>query len=197
MSYKIITDVVTEPVTLEQARQHCRINAYGSPLSHPDDDYLQLAISSSRNFIEEYLQRSLAEKTIEMALDSFPENEIALELSPIKTILSVKYIDTSSVEQTLSSAIYALDDYSMPNWLLLTNNSEWPQTLDSANNIKIRMTTSDAEIPKSIYAAILLMVGHLYENRQEDVLGNTRISFNSLPMGVKNLIQSYRLGLGV
>jgi hypothetical protein len=43
---------------------------------------------------------------------------------------------------------------------------------------------------------MLLIVGNLYANRQEDQLGNTRISFNSLPMGVYNLIQPYRLGLG-
>jgi uncharacterized phiE125 gp8 family phage protein len=193
MAYKIITAATTEPVTLAQARRHLRIVAFGTPAAHPDDADIEVMIKSAREWCEQYTGKSFAVQTIELALDDFPDNEIELPLAPIKTIVSVKYADTSAVEQTASSALYSLDDYSTPNWLLLTSDSVWPESLGSANNVKVRMTTSDSAIPAPVTSAILLIIGHLYENRQE----NTVIEMSALPMGVFNLLQPYRINLGV
>jgi len=199
MAYKIITAATTEPISLEEARNHLRLEAFGSPLAHPDDDYVETLITVAREWCEQYTGRALAQQTIELAIDDFPENEIELPLTPTTSITSVKYVDTSGNEQTVSALKYALDDYSKPNWLLLTANSEWPVTSGSANNVKVRMAVGNtsANIPKPIYAAMLLIVGNLYENRQEDQMGGSRVSFNSLPLGVYNLLQPYRLELGV
>lgn len=199
MGYKIITDATVEPVTLIEARAHLRVDAYGSPLAHPDDDYITALISYARDFCEQHTRRTLAEKVVEFAYDDFPTNEIEISLFPISSITSIKYIDIDSLEQTVLDTVYALDDYTTPNWVFLKAEQEWPVTLETENNVKIRIVVGQTpvQVAPAIKAAILLMVGSLYENRQEDLLSAARISFNSLPTGVYSLLQPYRLGMGL
>ena len=45
-----------------------------------------------------------------------------------------------------------------------------------------------------IQAAVLLTVGHLYMNREDTVIG---VSAAELPHGARDLLQPYRVGLGV
>lgn len=199
MAYKIITAATTEPVSLVEARSHLRIESFGSPEAHPDDGYVSALITVAREWCEKYTGRALASQTIEMALDDFPEDAIELPLTPVTSITSVKYIDEDGIEQTLSNTYYGLDDYSQPNWLLLKSGFKWPDTNGGANNVKIRMVVGNtsANIPKPITAAMFLIIGNLYENRTEDQVATARASFNSLPLGVYNLLQPYRLTLGV
>lgn len=199
MAYRIISPATVEPITLAEARSHLRIEPYGSPLEHPDDTYISTLITVAREFCEQYLERALAVQTIEEAFDDFPSQAIPLPLTPTVSITSVTYVDTSDVEQTLSATVYSLDDYSEPNWLVLRANQRWALSNGSANNVKVRMVVGyePTNVPTPIKAAMLLIIGNFYENRQQDVLGNTRISFNSLPLGVYNLLQPYRLNMGM
>jgi len=199
MAYKIIIAATTEPILLAEARDHLRIEAFGSPEAHPDDAKIELLISSAREWCEQYTGRALAQQTIEVAYDNFPENGIELPLTPVISITSIKYIDPQGIENTLANTVYALDDYSQPNWIVLQANQIWPTTNGVANNVKIRLTVGNttSNIPKAIKSAMLLLVGNLYENRQEDIAATSRVTFNSLPLGVYNLLQPYRLELGV
>lgn len=198
MAYKIITAATTEPITLAEARSHLRIEAFGSPLAHPDDAQIAMMITSAREWCEQYTSRAFAVQTIEMAMDIFPD-AIELPLVPTNSITSVTYSDTANATQTLSNTVYLLDDYSKPNKLALTLNSVWPSTSEVTNNIKVRMVVGNTSvtIPSPIKSAILLLIGSLYENRQEDLQSSSRATFNSLPLGVYNLLQPYRLALGV
>ncbi|WP_423192975.1 head-tail connector protein [Cupriavidus sp. H18C2] len=45
-----------------------------------------------------------------------------------------------------------------------------------------------------VQAAVLLTVGHLYSNREDVVVGAT---VDELPRGARDLLQPYRVGLGV
>lgn len=199
MAYKITVPATVEPVSLAEARTHLRIIPFGSPLEHPDDTFIQNCIVIAREFCEQYIERALAQQTIEMALDDFPVQSIALPLAPTTSITSIKYFDIDDVEQTVLTSVYGLDDYSEPNWIILKANQQWPLSNKGANNVKVLMDVGylPANVPAPIKAAMLLIIGNLYENRQQDVLGNTRISFNSLPLGVYNLLQPYRLNMGM
>lgn len=197
MTYIIITDATAEPVTLEEARKHLRIEPFGDPLWHPDDAYIQMLITSARQWCEEYTGRALATKTVEIAYNDFPEGAIELPPSPVASITSVRYIDATGSEQTLGSSVYSINAYQLPNTLTLTNNNEWPETNGTDNNVKIIMVVGASAINMPIKSAILLMVGSLYENRSEDQLSNSKFTFNSLPLGVYNLLQPYRINLGM
>lgn len=49
-------------------------------------------------------------------------------------------------------------------------------------------------VNKSIQAAIMLMTGHLFANREQNVAGATVVA---LPTGFDQLLMPYRVGMGV
>ncbi len=205
MEYRILSQPVSEPLSLAEARAHLRLVAYGSPESHPDDDYITQLISDAREWVERYLNRTLVTKTIEFYVNEF-KSRYDLPLLPIQSVDSITYLADDNTIKTVGASVYKFKAYESAAKLILASNQQMPTDLiDEEDAITITVTagyTNGASpdtypLPHPIKAAMLLIIGHLYENRQEDVLGNTRISFNSLPMGVYNLIQPYRLGLGL
>jgi uncharacterized phiE125 gp8 family phage protein len=186
--------LATDVITLSEAKIHLRILA----AVHPDDPYISSLITAAREWCELYTERAIGTQTLEIALDAFPN---AFVLVPsVQSVTSVKYLDVNNVEQTVTSTDYVLDNYSNPAWLVPAYSKVWPAIYCTANAVKVRFVAGydvSNPCPQAIIAAMKLMIGHLYENRQEDVLGNTRISFNSLPMGVYALLQPYRLNMGI
>jgi uncharacterized phiE125 gp8 family phage protein len=205
MNYNVIAPPTLYPLTLEEAREQCRVTPYGSPLEHPDDGYLEGLVIIATQWCEDYLRRSLATKTIEYYIDTFSQ-KINLPFLPIQSIESIIYRNVDGDLITLDDGIYRLKSYQDEAKLNLIMGQSYPQDVSTEEgSIVITMVAGYTKgespdtypLPAPIKAAMSLIIGHLYENRSEDVLGNTRISFNSLPMGVKNLIQPYRLGLGL
>lgn len=171
-------NVVTEPVTLNEAKSHLRIES-----SFTDDDtYINTLISVSRNICENYVGFLLAHNTkLYYYLDEFPVNEVIYMygVSVIdSTSVSISYYDKDDAATTLSSDLYNIDSESIPTRIFLKENTSFPST---SNNIpsNIRVTfpagpSTSLELPRSLYQAILLTIGHLYENRQNVVVGDGR-----------------------
>jgi uncharacterized phiE125 gp8 family phage protein len=203
MRYRETSQVVTEPITLDEAREHLRLDPYGSPPVHPDDDYVTALITAARTWTEEYLRRALATKTIEIVYDSFYDIDLALPLAPVQSVTSVEYIDRDGATQTLATTVYGVDTFA--NKLYLKYNQQWPEIQDTVNPVIVTAVVGYTNgespdtypFPAPIKSALNLIIANLYENRQQDQVGTTRISFNSLPMGVYSLLQPYRLGLGM
>ena len=170
MALKLITAPATEPVTLTEAKAHCRVDG-------TDDDALITAlITAARQQGEHRTGRAFITQTWELALDAFPEAEIELQLPPVQSITSVKYLDSSEVEQTISSAEYSLDTYGIRNWVIPSYGYDWPSTLDAANAVKVRFVTgygAASAVPESLKAWILLAIGTLYANREAVIAGTT------------------------
>ena len=101
----IKTDVVTEPVTLTEAKLYCKISGTG------DDTLLTQIIKTAREQIETYTGRALAEKTLYTEYDSVKNAEFFnLPCWPIKSVSSVKTIDEVGMETslTLNSEYYLI-----------------------------------------------------------------------------------------
>jgi uncharacterized phiE125 gp8 family phage protein len=203
MKFQITSQVTSEPITLEEARDHLRIEAFGSPLAHPDDAYITSLISVAREWCEQYTRRALATQRVSVAMNEFDPNGFRLPLAPLQSVTSIKYLDKNNTLQTLSSSVYYVDYFDAA--IYLEANQRWPETSTRENAILIDyiagytngVSPDTYPFPSPIRAAMLLLIGNWYENRQEDQLATSRASFNSLPMGVYNLLQPYRLNLGV
>jgi uncharacterized phiE125 gp8 family phage protein len=209
MKYKITTQVATEPVTLSEARKHLRIEPFGYPLKHPDDTYIDSLITIAREWCEQYTGRALATQTVVAATTGFPamtsdyDKSIKLPLFPVQSVTSVQYLNTAGVLTTMPSTDYYVDMYEGRIFLQL--GKSWPETADREDSVTVTYVagytnnevSNTYPMPMPIKAAMLLLIGNYYENRQEDVVAGTKATFNSLPMGVKNLLQSYRLNMGV
>jgi uncharacterized phiE125 gp8 family phage protein len=202
MTYRVTVQPDSEPLTLDEAREHLRITPFGSPLAHPDDDLITGLIVAARQFCENYLQRALPTQTIQFPIDSF-SGKIAVPLRPVQSIVEITYIDTNGAQQTLADTVYTLDEFK--GEIVLKYGQRWPATRSDVNAVLITaevgytdgQSPDNNPIPYDIKSAMKLIIGNLYENRQQDVLSATRLNFNSLPLGVYALLQPYRQGLGV
>lgn len=171
---KVITPPSAEPLLEADVKTRLSIS------DALDDDDINAFIQAAREQAESYMQKSIITQTVELALDRFPA-EIELPMGPIQSITSVKYIDTDGVEQTLDSGVYTIDDYSPVPWLLLTADSEWPDTYDAANAVKVRYVTgwgdAGTDVPEDIRTAMLLVIGHWirFQAVAESGIGPTRL----------------------
>ncbi len=164
MALKLITDAAVEPVTLAEAKIQCRVDDD----IETDDALIESLITAARKMAEQECSRALILQTWERSIDAFPAVEIELGKHQVLGITSVKYIDTAGAEQTMDSADYSLDSDTDGGYLLPAIDTEWPDTLDTANAVRVRFTAGygvdAAAVPECIKAWIRIMVGHLHPN---------------------------------
>lgn len=194
-------DIEFEPLTLEEARLHLRLDTVGSPPTHPDDDLVLALNVAAREHAEYYTSQAFARQSYELALDEFPVGAIDLGVWPVLSIDSVTYVDQAGAAQTLDAANYALNNNRKPASLVPTFGAAWPVTRVQDAAIKIRFTagcTDDLSpnphpTPKSAKQAMLLILGHLYENREAVTPGERY----ELPLGAASLLQQHRIAMGL
>lgn len=187
MTHKIISDVETEPVSLDDAR--LQISAY------EDDTYndalILTWIPSGREMAEQISGWALAQRTLEMVLDAFPrETYIDLDMPPVTSITSIKYTDEAGVEQTLDPSKYSLSLYGESRRVNLAYGETWPTTRSIADAVRIRYVCGHTPetVAKCAKSAILLMVSHWYEHRDE-------VDFDTLkeiPLSSRALLNTIR-----
>lgn len=194
---KIITHPTAEHISLDDARLHLRLDAYDSPAAHPDDPLVTALITSAREWAETFTGRSIGTRTVEIALDAFPRCEyIPLPMPPLFGVQFVRYYDTAGVEQTFSG--WVVDDFQLPPRVQLAVDAEWPDTQTRVNAVRVRYqvgypvageSPSGEPLPESIRSAMLLVLAHLYEHRED----STEAALSRIPLGAESLLTPYRL----
>lgn len=192
-----ITEPASELITLEEARLHLKLDAEGSPATHPDDSLVEMLIIAARQSAENFLNAKVCEYELELRLANFA-SEIEIP-DRVVSIDSVKYIDTDGATQTVDPADYELAGTPAAPILRPVYDGEWPTDIrDQDDAVRIRYTTgystgSPNTLPAAIRAAMLLTLGHLYANRQAAA---ERQAYE-LPLGVTSLLMPYRRQMGV
>lgn len=170
-------------ITVAQLKENLRVD-------HTDEDTLIEALRDAAiSWIEDYCNTRLGDVTAVGYLDSFHGQRFPV--GPVNSISSVTYLDTANATATLAASKYWYDIKTKASRITFTNV---PSTYDDAfNRVQINMNLgyTEATIPQPIIQAIRLMVGHLYENRQEVVQGGNVP--RELPMGMHALLSPYRI----
>lgn len=190
--------VISEPIALTEARNFLRLDTFGSPPTHPEDELIETMITASRSWCEKYLNHSIAYSEYTAYFNNFEKPYLNLHDWPITSVNSVNYLDSNGDTQTLSASNYILDNASLPARLYLTGSL--PSVKDQVNAITVAyqsgytdtISPNEYPTPKEIKHAILLMLAHFYENRQQ--VGQ---KLEVLPYGVEWLLQPHRINLGV
>jgi len=178
MTLLLITPPAAEPITLQEAKIHLRVD------DSEEDTSISMAIQTARQEAEHMTGRALITQTWERVLDVFPAGAIQLGNPPIISITSVKYLDVNGVEQTLAGSAYTLDAVKMPGWLHpAATATTWPSTqADTPNTVRVRFScgygTAGSAVPANVRRWMLLRIGTLHEHRQESVVG---VSVTPLP----------------
>lgn len=194
MNYLIkTTQPVSEPVTLAEAQLHLRLDLFGSPPSHPDDALVQTLISAAREAAENYTGVTIAQASYEVKSD-IVNDQLSLQTYPVTAIASVTYEDGDGATQTVDPSDYSLDNFQRPARLIFTGNVP-----DRKMTVKFTAGYTDGQSPNpfptpaGVKAAILLMLGNLYENRESVA---TNQSFER-PQSATYLLTPHRINMGL
>lgn len=188
MSLTLVTAPAAEPITLQEAKDHLRVDGAD------DDALISALITAARERIDGpygWLGRAILTQTWDFYLDEFPAGTcIYLPLAPVQSVVSVTYTDPNGASQTFADYALGADLDSQPR-LVLGWEKAWPATRAIAEAVKVRFIAgyaTPAAVPAPIKAALLLTVGHLYENREAAV----ERALTETPMGVDHLLSPYR-----
>ena len=185
MPIKVSNPPVEEPLTLSEAKTQCRVDTL-------DDDTLLIGlISAAREWCEKADWRAYVTQTLELWLDAWPAaGVIHIPRPPLQDVTSVVYYDIGDHEHTFAAAKYIVDTASQPGRIILRTYETWPITaplLRSANGICVTYTAGygmAVDVPQRIKQAMLLLIGHWYENREDTANAVNR----SIEMGVQSLL---------
>lgn len=209
-----VTAPVVEPVTLAEAKLHSRVDTTA------DDDYITALIVAARRSIEDMTNLALVEQTWDWVLDAFPRGEALpapqgtwefysaytegmfyLPKNPLISVTSIKYIDTSSVEQTWGAGNYTVDTASRVARIYPVYNGEYPTDVrDYPKAVTVRFVTGyqhsgaspedfTDKVPQQLKQAILLLTGHFYKHRE---MTEPVVALSEVPWTVRALVAPFK-----
>jgi len=164
-------------VSLADAKAHCRID-------HGEDDaLLGQYLAAATRLLEDMAQIFARPINLELRQDDW-SSPIALPAFPVRDVTGITYLDEDHAEQTLSSAAWYWnrvnggaevrfdDDVTLPD---LSNRPQAVRVAFSAgfDDPEASGSGDDAmTVPdERVAQAILVTVGHWYENRETVVIG--------------------------
>ena len=199
---------ITEPsdpaVSLSDAKAHLRVD------HDAEDALIEALVKSATAMIDgpDGIGFALQEQAWRVTLDGFhmfdwmvrpiasrerwdgrADERIRIALRPVVSVDAVTYVDTAGDEQTLPDTDYRVSIAG--GVATITPVNSWPTVKDEPGAVRIDFTAGEGT-PDALRAAILLMVGHLYENRQGVVTGTIA---TELPLAWDAIVSRYRSGM--
>ena len=196
MIITLTTAPAVEPVSLEEAKLHCKLatTAAEAAAYTTEDDLLDRLITVSRTQAEQETGRRFITQTLTMYLNGWPsERYIRIPYPPLQSaVVTYRLSDDDDYDETLSTA--DVDIVSEPGRIILQPDESWPSgTLYTDKPIKIVFICGyglAVAAPENIKSAILLKISDLYENRGEVVIG---VSVGRIGGAVDSLLRQYQI----
>lgn len=188
LSLHLKTAPVEDPVTLAETKLHLRVD----PDLTDDNTLIASMIKAATETAQAITRRQFVTATYELRFDSFP-TVINFPRPPLASVVSVKYKDTAGDVQTFDAGKYEVDIYSTVGRIQPKTTESWPTTGDFLGAVIVEYTAgygAATAVPDDIKSAILLMVGHLYEHREDVIIG---VSAVPVPRGANDLLWPRRI----
>lgn len=171
---------------------------------HPDDHLLELYESAAVSAVESYTQLALMPRQLRLSRDKFPsynrlpvagnfivvEDAVVFDLPvyPVISIDSFTYVDGNGDTQAITN--FELDT---GRTIARVRLEDVPDTKIGLNKVSVEVTAGfadPAEIPAAVKHAALLMIGQMYEHRENVVTGTIA---TQLPAAFEYLLHPHRV----
>jgi hypothetical protein len=203
---RLITGPASEPVTLTEAKLHCRVDEAA------DDNVITALISAARQAVENATGRRLITQTWRASVDAWPSksngewwdgvreasfssimhvsSEVQLPFPPLQSVTSIKTFSDADAETVYAASNYYVDISSEPGRVVLRKSASPPIPGRAANGIEIDFVCGyGATAPQALKQACLMLIGHWYENREAVGEG----AMGSIPVGYEAIIAPYKV----
>jgi uncharacterized phiE125 gp8 family phage protein len=192
---ELVTAATGDVITVDEAKDRLR----RSQDTSIEDAQIEGLIQAAVTYLEEDCRLSLLTQTRRAWYNAIPCDRVfLLDRGPVQTISSVKLYDTADASTTLSSTVYQLDAVSVPARLVERSGQTWSSTtaLRLVNSVAIEYVAgygaSGTSVPGPLKQAALLLVGSLWEHREQVIVAQFAGMFLDLPFGYRELTAPYR-----
>ena len=188
-NFTIETKPTQRFISLDEAKNHLKIDVD----CNTDDDLILSLIETAHEVAEKYCDIYIGSQTVAMLMDRLGASIYGLYYLlevpkyPINSITKVEYKDENGEYQTLESTKYEVDIVSNPARIYFYETPVY--SYNYLNNLKITFNAGYTELPYAIKAAMMMIIGHLYENRQDVVTGTIA---TEIPNGSKYLMDNFK-----
>jgi hypothetical protein len=191
-----VTEPAVNPVTLEEAKAHLRID------SDAEDDLISALITAATRWAEDYCDRTFCHTQWQMSVDSFygnvgspvqfglkadgnniagrqtvvPNLDLELPRPPMvqsgtATAITITYTpNTSGSTATLDATEYRVDRLSTPGVCRPLYGRTWPSHLLDFNSTTVTYwagySADGTGVPDAVKVAIKMIVAHLWKHRE-------------------------------
>lgn len=169
-------------LTTAAAKAHLRVD-------HSDDDTLIGSLAqAAHNMVAQMTGRVLTEEEWTVSVP-YVTGDLELPLCPVRSLDGVSYYDAAGNSQTLDVAGFWL--FAHPDRPLIRPKpgTAWPALQTREDALTVTVTAGLAAVPDELIAAMKLLVGHYYANREAVVVG---ASVADLPLAVVDLCDLHR-----
>ena len=204
MPMQLITPPAGEPVSLQEAKAHLRVDF------DDDDGLIQALIAAARQAAQTITNRQLMSARWKLVMDSFPGpslmgvpagqpfslpgHAILIHKSPVLNVVSINYLDMAGVLQSMPASNYTVDAACEPARITPVFGQIWPIALPQIGAVSVTFDAgygAAASVPEGIKSWIKLRVGSLYAHREE-VAALSRGRIEPLPF-VDGLLDPFKV----
>lgn len=172
---------ISEPITLDEAKLFMKV------IEYDEDDLINVMITASREYVENYTNRQIMEATFELTTNSIYSG-MPLPKNPIQSVTKIEYMDLEGNYQTISTDnYYTYIDLGITKLFI----NDLPSYKDDMRAFKITFVSGYENIPSSIKTYMKMQVSTMFENREQYVVGAS-IETNANPM-LDKLLNFYRI----
>lgn len=191
MALTLVTAPAVEPITLDDAKRHLRVD------ESDEDGHILALISAARAYAENFTRRALITQTWDATFDGFPR-VFSIERPPLQSVTAASFTyDLNGTMTQVPTAVYTVDTDSEPARVYESYGQSWPTPRIIQNAVRMRFVAgygdSPEDVPEPIRHAIRLMVSHMHEHREPVVAG---VSLASVPMSIEYLLMPYQVPVG-
>lgn len=194
MRLSLVTGPAVEPLALADARSHLRV------VGTQDDNDISTYIVAARRWAENYTSRALITQTWKVQFDgSFPGFPVELPMPNLQSVSAIRYYDAAGAQQVWAPANYVVDapagPQAPPGRVDLATSVSVPAVLSRMGSVEIEFVAgygSDVDtIPGDLVSAMKLVLGHLFENREDVVIAPGLVAIQ-VPKAAEYLAAGYR-----
>lgn len=172
-----------EPIDLATAKQHLRV------LHGQEDALITALIVAAREWVENFTGQVLVQREVTQRFDGF--TGLALNAWPIAddAVAVISYVGSDGGLLAVDDARMVLGNVSAQ--IAPAIGSNWPTSYGPVTVTVEAGYATPEDVPQSLKQAMLLLIGHWYNNRE----AVSERSTNEVPFAVEALCMPYRTRL--